>query len=66
MRRCERALATMADPTEMRVKEQRRAEALRANLKRRKAQARTRDSEADVVEPPPLMAPAKTDQRSDA
>jgi hypothetical protein len=56
----------MADPTEMRVKEQRRAEALRANLKRRKAQARTRDIEPDTVEPAALGAPAKTDQRSGA
>jgi hypothetical protein len=56
--------ATMADPTEMRVKEQRRAEALRANLKRRKAQARARDahSEADVIELVPVSP--KTDQQS--
>jgi hypothetical protein len=54
----------MADPTEMRVKEQRRAEALRANLKRRKAQARARDahSEADVTELVPVSP--KTDQES--
>jgi hypothetical protein len=55
----------MADPTEMRVKEQRRAEALRANLKRRKAQVRTRDAEPDAAEPATPLAPAKTDQRSD-
>lgn len=39
----------MADPTEMRVKEQRRAEALRANLKRRKTQARARDADTEAV-----------------
>jgi hypothetical protein len=56
----------MADPTEMRVKEQRRAEALRANLKRRKAQSRTREIEPDTAEPAPTMAPTTPGQRSDA
>ncbi len=60
----------MADPTEMRVKEQRRAEALRANLKRRKAQARVRDanSEADAPDAVPevISVSAKTDQQSGA
>ncbi len=45
----------MADPTEMRIKEQRRAEALRANLKRRKTQARTREIEPVTDAPAEAM-----------
>jgi hypothetical protein len=61
----------MADPTEMRVKEQRRADALRANLKRRKATLRDRDAresdtspaKADAVDDPPQQA-STSDTRS--
>jgi hypothetical protein len=56
----------MADPTEMRVKEQRRADALRANLKRRKAQTRIRDTEPATREPSVPCLPLKNDQPSDA
>ena len=54
----------MADPTEMRVKEQRRAEALRANLKRRKTQSRVRDaSEADAPAVDGTIPPTSADDK---
>jgi hypothetical protein len=59
----------MADPTEQRVKEQRRADALRANLKRRKTQARAeargRDAEPAATDAPSQRPTAGTDERSD-
>jgi hypothetical protein len=60
----------MADPTEQRIKEQRRAEALRANLKRRKAQTRAnplgRDTEPAVLDTQVPPNPDTTITRTDA
>ncbi len=54
----------MADPTEMRVKTERRADALRANLKRRKTQTRGRDADdaEPAHEPAPLEPAVKGDR----
>lgn len=53
----------MADPKEQSVKQQRLATALRENLKRRKAQARAKDTRSDAEER--QSGTGEGDQKSD-
>lgn len=60
----------MADPVQMRAKEKRLAEALRANLKRRKEQARERsDVSSDGRAVPgtdvPIRSPSSTREKDE-
>jgi hypothetical protein len=54
----------MADPTEMRVKAERLAAALRDNLKRRKSQTRGRTADATPRPEPAAPPPPRSDNKS--